>query len=137
MAVPSTIQEKPRRKRWWLAGAGALALIITAIVASQMFTATPAPRILKTTQITRDGRLKGGSLVTDGARLYFGEVIAGNNALAQVSSLGGETGIIATTLTFPSIVDISPSGSELLNTGTSFRTTRFGCYPCPRDLLIH
>jgi serine/threonine protein kinase/Tol biopolymer transport system component len=131
-AVPSAIQEKPRRKQWWLAGTGALALIIIASVASQIFTAAPAPRIVKTTQITRDGRLKSGALVTDGARLYFGEAIAGNNALAQVSSLGGETGIIASTLTFPSIVDISPSGSELLiNAGTSFPDNPLWVLPLP------
>ena len=129
----STPAEKARRPLWWVVAAGSVALIVAAVMASQIFTATPAPRILKTTQITKDGRVKNGNLVTDGTRLYFGEAIPGNNsALAQVSASGGETGIISTTLPFPSIVDISPRGSELLiNAGSSFPDNPLWLLPLP------
>jgi hypothetical protein len=42
------------------------------------------------------------------------EQVADKVTVAQVSSFGGETGIVPTALAFPQIEDISPRGSELL-----------------------
>ena len=65
-------------------------------------------------KITKDGRSKPGSLITDGSRLYFLEVIDGNRVPFQVVSTRGEISEI--TVPFPSIalLDISPDQTELL-----------------------
>src|SRR6185503_14386209 len=65
-------------------------------------------------KITKDGRRKPGSLITDGSRLYFLEVINGNQVPFQVVSTRGEISEI--TVPFPSIalLDISPDQTELL-----------------------
>jgi eukaryotic-like serine/threonine-protein kinase len=134
LSTPSaSTPQKPRSLRWYLAAAGTLVLIVAAIVANRMFSAPTAPRILKTTQITKDGHVKSGPLVTDGARLYFNEVVPGNNnALAQVSASSGETSIIPNNLPFPGIVDISPRGSELLiNAGSSVPDNPIWLLPLP------
>jgi Tol biopolymer transport system component len=132
LAAGTAIAPKSRRRWWWI-GAGALALIALVIGASQLFVSTAAPRILKTTQITKDGRVKAGPLVTDGARLYFNEVVSGSNSTpAQVSASGGETGIIPTSLPFPGIVEISPNGAELvINAGASSPDNPLWLLPVP------
>jgi hypothetical protein len=67
----------------------------------------PSPKVLKYTQLTKDGRAKPSppdyfaGLVTDGARLYFLEVAGGASALAQVSTSGGETTLVRTP--FPNV----------------------------------
>jgi eukaryotic-like serine/threonine-protein kinase len=131
-ATGTAIAPKSHRRWWWI-GAGSLALIALAIGASQLFVSSAAPRILKTTQITKDGRVKGGYLVTDGTRLYFNEVISGSNASpAQVSASGGETASIPTSLPFPGIVDISPNGAELvINAGASSPDNPLWLLPVP------
>jgi eukaryotic-like serine/threonine-protein kinase len=74
----------------------------------------PAPlRLGRAVQLTNDGIMKD-RLVTDGTRVYFNEQVADKVTVAQVSSFGGETGIVPTALAFPQIEDISPRGSELL-----------------------
>jgi serine/threonine protein kinase len=77
-----------------------------------------SPKVVATTQITSDGLAKG-NLVTDGNRLYFGEIAEDQYVLSQVSAKGCETGNISTPVRDPQIVDISPDTSELLV--TSFR----------------
>src|SRR5262249_779540 len=46
------------------------------------------PKVIGSTQITRDG-LPKLDLLTDGSRLYFIEVTAGHTVLSQVSTAGG------------------------------------------------
>jgi serine/threonine protein kinase/Tol biopolymer transport system component len=100
-----------------LAAIGALALI------AYWWNPPQLPRVLSYAQITHDGRRKhptgiemSGS-VTDGARLFFTEG-AGDQGLtpilAQVSSDGGETVPLQVPFEGSVILDISPSGSELL-----------------------
>lgn len=75
----------------------------------------------RATQITNDGWVKDYGVasgtpigfVTDGIRLYFNEYVGDKLVIAEVSTSGGESGVVPTTL-FPQIVDISPRGSELL-----------------------
>jgi serine/threonine protein kinase len=73
----------------------------------------PQPRIIKTTQITRDGMYKD-TLVTDGSRLYFTAHAKGHMTVAQVSTSGGETSIIPTTFPDSTLRDISEDKSSLL-----------------------
>jgi serine/threonine protein kinase len=91
----------------------------------------PSPKVVATTQITSDGLAKG-NLVTDGNRLYFGEIAEDQYVLSQVSAKGCETGNISTPVRDPQIVDISPDTSELLV--TSFRNgpqSGFGSFRFP------
>jgi Tol biopolymer transport system component/predicted Ser/Thr protein kinase len=106
---------EPSLQKWrWVAlVAGAIA-IATAILVYLFTRPLPAPRVLRTVQITSDGRDKGGPLVTDGTRLYFSEAVAGHGVLAQVSVGGGETVLIPTPFQNAYPLDISPTGSELL-----------------------
>jgi Tol biopolymer transport system component len=53
-------------------------------------------------------------MVTDGARIYFSEVLAGRNVLMQMSTAGGEAAILKTSAPDPVILAISPDQSQLL-----------------------
>jgi len=57
-------------RRLAIALAGALVLV-GSVLAYWLTRPLPPPRILRTVQLTNNGRGKGGRLVTDGARLYF------------------------------------------------------------------
>jgi Tol biopolymer transport system component len=80
------------------------------------------PRVAGSTTLVSDGHLKAHnissslitSLVTDGARLYFSELVDGQYLLAQVSCTGGETVIMPTPFRNTFIQDISPNKAELL-----------------------
>src|SRR6266446_2461608 len=108
--------ELPVQKwRPWVATlAGVIGVAAVILVYFLITRPLPAPRILRTIQITRDGRDKGGPLITDGTRLYFSESVAGRGVLAQVSVAGGETVLIPTPFQNAYPLDISPTGSELL-----------------------
>jgi serine/threonine protein kinase/Tol biopolymer transport system component len=100
------------RPRLWIAAAIAF-LLILALAVVWLRPPTPPPRVVGSTQITRDGFPKV-RMVTDGARIYFGELSGDRLALAQVSAAGGETGIIPTAFTNMNVEDISKDHSELL-----------------------
>jgi eukaryotic-like serine/threonine-protein kinase len=79
----------------------------------------PSPRVLGSTQITRDGLQKISaiefqSLWTDGSRLYFNEEANGSWGIAQVSALGGETLPFSTSISTPILLSMAPNRSELL-----------------------
>jgi serine/threonine protein kinase/Tol biopolymer transport system component len=76
----------------------------------------PAPKVTGSVQVT-DDQLPKLNFVTDGARLYVGELVAGHYVVGQVSSAGGETSQIPTQFPNVQIFDISPSHSELLVAG--------------------
>jgi Tol biopolymer transport system component/DNA-binding winged helix-turn-helix (wHTH) protein len=99
------------RYRKLLLLSGALALL--GLAAVFWFGRSQPPRVLGYTQITHDGRLKGG-IVTDGERLYFQELDGDQFVVAQVSASGGETATLPTPFENVGIGDISPDGSALL-----------------------
>jgi eukaryotic-like serine/threonine-protein kinase len=102
-----------KRRQWVAPLAGTIA--VTAAVLLYLFTRPlPSPRVLRTVQITSDGREKYRPIVTDGARLYFSEDTGGSFVLTQVSITGGETVTIPTPFQNNILLDISPTGSELL-----------------------
>jgi Tol biopolymer transport system component/DNA-binding winged helix-turn-helix (wHTH) protein len=76
-------------------------------------TAPPA-RLLEFAALTSDGQAKYGRLISDGSRIYFSEALPQGRILAQVSTRGGETTPIRTTVPDPRPADISPDGTELL-----------------------
>jgi serine/threonine protein kinase/Tol biopolymer transport system component len=122
VAETSTEAATPLSRRWriWITWAAA-ALILTGLVIFWQTYPLPPPKILGSFQITNDGQQKvfshayGNTMVTDGSRLYFGD-------LRQVSITGGETVRIRTALQGVGIADISPSRTELLITSSSSAT---------------
>jgi len=101
-----------QKQRRWAPLAGTV-VIAAAILLYSFTRPLPPPKVLRTVQITSDGRDKA-NLMTDGARLYFSEAVAGHGVLAQVSVTGGETVLIPTPFQNVYPLDISPTGSELL-----------------------
>jgi hypothetical protein len=71
------------------------------------------PRVLATTQLTRDGISKTG-LSTDGSRVYMSETSGGNYSLVQASVAGGDTSPITTPFTNVQRIDISADHTQLL-----------------------
>jgi serine/threonine protein kinase len=73
----------------------------------------PSPRVLSTTQLTRDGNPKRG-LLTDGSRLYINESKDVKLFIAQASVAGGDTSVIPSPFISVEISDISRDHSQLL-----------------------
>ena len=109
------------RPRLWIAGT-IVFLLILALAVVWLRLPTPPPRILGSIRLTQDGRLKGvgGTVVTDGARLYFSEIEADQGVFAQVSVGGGEVVSIPTPLQNAWVEDISPDHTELLVRNAGF-----------------
>lgn len=78
------------------------------------FASSQPTRVLDFAPLTSDGQAKQGRLLSDGSRIYFSEILPVGRILAQVSTKGGETTAISTTVSDPRPVDISPDGTELL-----------------------
>jgi eukaryotic-like serine/threonine-protein kinase len=105
--------------RQLMAGAGIACLAIVIFLLLQRLA---PPRVSGYVQISNDGQGKGGALgamVTDGARLYLAEGSGSASAIAQISTAGGETGLVATPFGLPEVLDISQSRSKLLVTNFS------------------
>ena len=110
----------PRAKKsitTWLA-IGLFAVV--ALIAFVMFLRSPEspPAIISSVQITNDGASKR-SLATDGARLYFSEYLSGHSVLRQVSTAGGETAPVPSSLGSADVYDFYPGRSELLLKGVA------------------
>ncbi|MGD0922798.1 MAG: protein kinase [Terriglobia bacterium] len=99
------------QRRVALAG---IVVIVVAVLAYWLTRPLPPPRILNSVQITNDGRRKGGSLVTDGSRVYFTQYLGGPSGIAQVSAAGGETVPVSALEPENELLDISPNRAELL-----------------------
>ena len=130
-ASVAAVREPSLHKGRWvalLAGAIAIAVLTLLYLFSRPL---PAPRILRTVQITSDGRDKTGPLMTDGTRLYFPEDDGGRGVLAQVSITGGETVTIPTPFQYALPLDISPTGSELLIASTAGSETEYPLWILP------
>ncbi len=100
-----------RWRKWHLVLAGST-ILIAAVFTYRLIRPLPLPKVLGSTQITMDGRLKFGPILTDGARLYFIE--GPPYTICQVSTSGGEVSQISSPVRTRGLLDISPSGSDLL-----------------------
>jgi serine/threonine protein kinase len=110
----------PARKSRWLWPAAMISVIVVLAGAfAWLSSSPPPPRVLSTTQLTRDGINKGNAIteewnvVTDGSRLYLEEWDA-TFRIAQVSTSGGETSPIPTPFSNAFVVAISPDHTRLL-----------------------
>jgi serine/threonine protein kinase len=124
-----------RRPRWPWAVA-ALILIVGGTFA--WFNFSPSlPRVVATTQLTRDGIPKS-TVVSDGSRVYVTE--RGNsNQIIQVSANGGDTSVIPTPFTNAFAVGVSPDYTQLLiasQIGTAQEVT-FWSLPLPSGTPRH
>ena len=130
--------ERLKRKANWLrrlrrarVGLGlAAAVVCLAVAAYVVLRPLPPPRVSGYLQLTNDGLGKGtpeGAMVTDGARLYFGEGSGMSTVIAQVSASGGETSSLPEAPAGePEVQDISPSHSELLASSYMGFSQEFG-----------
>jgi len=95
------------------------ALVLMGIVAAVYWTKRPRRlRILAARQITTDGRLKWGPLLTDGDKIFFSEMFDGHVKTMSVSVSGGTAEPFRPSLTSPEadavFRDISPDRRRLL-----------------------
>lgn len=80
--APASTPALQRRGLWLAMGAGLGALALIAL--AYLFTRPlPPPRILRTTQLTNDGKPKGGRILTDGPRVYFTEFVGTRYVVAR------------------------------------------------------
>ncbi len=116
--LETALPERRYRKLWPLPAA---VIIAVAVLSYWLTRPLPPPKATGSAQLTHDGRPKswGGSVVTDGARLYISEVVADHGVLAQVSTGGGEVVSIPTPFQNAWVEDISPDHTELLVRNTS------------------
>ena len=132
-----TPHPQPKAFRVRLLASGIFAAAVLAAIL--WFVKSPAspPVVISSTQITNDGTSKR-SLVTDGARLYFSEYLSGHSVLMQVSTSGGETAPVPTSLASADIYDLYPARSELLVKGAAGGTDTewpVGVLPLPAGSL--
>jgi DNA-binding winged helix-turn-helix (wHTH) protein/Tol biopolymer transport system component len=119
----------------WL---GVLAAVIVILAIAGMFVwlrlPQAPPRVLATTQVTKDGVPKGGVL-TDGSRLYI-EEFKGAQFLVQAAVTGGETSLIPTPFASVHLMDISPDRSQLLVADlVGIKPQQFWALPLPSGPL--
>ncbi len=112
-AITSGVVAPHRRSKFAWGMAGVAALLVAAGLAWVFRAALPPPRVVGSVPISNDLFPKQ-NFVTDGARLYLGETVAGHWVLGQVSAEGGETSQIATPFPNVQIFDIAPNHSSLL-----------------------
>ena len=114
LAAPSKEPATPTSMMPLKWGIAATAVLVLAGVLAWVFRPTlPPPKVAGSVQITND-QLPKYNFVTDGARLYVAETLAGHGVLSQVSTEGGETSQIPTPFPNIQVFDIAPNHSELL-----------------------
>ena len=113
-AARASLVEPTTRRRWHWAAGSLAALFAIVAVAWWLGSPLPPPRLIGVTQITSDGLAKNQTILTDGARIYFGEISAERFVLSQVSTTGGEVAAVSTPLLNVNPIDISPDHSHLL-----------------------
>jgi serine/threonine protein kinase/Tol biopolymer transport system component len=102
--APSLVRHALRR---W-ATTGAVVAVIVAAVLGYLFTRRLSPpRVISTSQITRDNNRKE-VLLTDGPRLYLQERVNGRTVLAQVSADGGDVVQIPTSFPNAGLLSVAP-----------------------------
>ena len=110
-----TAQPQAHPHRWLFS---AVALGVFAVMAASgivWILRTPIlPKIVGTTQLTSNGRDKGPGIASDGVRIYFSEQTRDGTGIVTIPVAGGEGVPIRTPFRNAQVLNISPSGAELL-----------------------
>ncbi len=106
-------EQRPKSLRMGHVAAGVAVLAVLGLAVFLLFRTPPAPKVLGVEQITHTGRQKVGGLATDGARVYFTEVVQGHATTMAVPAAGGEAVPIPMPLKDAVVADVTPDGSEL------------------------
>jgi len=144
---PSQLQ-----RRWWIALAGVAALVAAGMVVALLLRAPLAPEVLGIHQITHTGHRKGTAhyirpvIVTDGARVYFTDLVAGQPTPMAVPAAGGDAVPILMPLKDALVRCITTDNSELivgsltpdgLNFTVSYVPVLGGSARRAGDLVVH
>lgn len=111
-----------RKRVMWATGLVAMAVLIIGGFFIRTTTRAHTPKIGRSIQLTYSGQLAAPStgedifpsLVSDGARIYFSQIVGGRWTLAHTSVSGGEVVPIDTPFKDALLLNISPDGSKLL-----------------------
>ena len=96
---------------WVLACAGAVALL----TAYWLRPTYAPPKVLRIVKLTDSGHVTPNqTLVTDGPRIYYRELVDGKRVTRSVSVEGGESAAVSQPFPWMDIEDISPDGTSLL-----------------------
>ncbi|SPF34751.1 putative Transcriptional regulator, CadC [Candidatus Sulfotelmatobacter kueseliae] len=106
---------RARKFSWQWVVAIVSVIAVLAATFAWLSSSPPPPRVLATTQLTRDGIHKF-VVATDGSRLYISDV-GDTLRIVQVSIAGGETSPIPTPFVNASAYGISPDRTQLLTAG--------------------
>jgi eukaryotic-like serine/threonine-protein kinase len=101
-----------RTFRWLWPVAIVFMVAVLAAAFAWLSSSPPPPRVLNTTQLTRDGIPKG-NVVTDGSRLYISETTDAGR-IVQASAAGGETSPLPTPFANAFVGAIFPDHTQLL-----------------------
>ena len=127
-AATTTKSAAPAQRFWsgW-AVLFAAVVIVAGVLVGWLRWPVPSAKVLSLTQVTNDGSSKIPPALTDGSRLYYMTVVQGN-ILYQVSVTGGGASPISEPFPglYAGLEGISPSGSELLVTGSEGGSTGEG-----------
>ena len=104
---PAGTPEVRHGARKWIAAGAAVAVIAAAILGYSVSRPLPPPRVISTTQVTRDNNRKE-FILTDGPRLYLQENVNGHAVLAQVSAEGGDVVQIPTSFPNAALLGVAP-----------------------------
>ena len=109
----ANVSQRPR-SRWARVAATIVVVALATLLIAWWRTPPRIPVIESVTQLTNDGEPKLGTVVSDGARIYFNEGQTRSWKIAQVSVKGGPTTALATSLVDPRLIALAPDGSALL-----------------------
>ena len=113
----SAIKTPRLTKAWRYVVASLLALAVPGLLVAFRFSQPDSvPQVTRTSRLSHDGLFKWG-LATDGANVYFSEVVDGKLQLSWMRADGGTIHRIATPFSKAVVEAISPDGGELLVRG--------------------
>jgi eukaryotic-like serine/threonine-protein kinase len=106
------IEAHPHR---WLFSAVALGAFAVMAASGMVWILRPPipPKIVGTTQLTSNGRV-GDGIASDGVRIYFSERTGDGAGIFTIPIAGGEGAPVRTPFRNAHLLNISPSGAELL-----------------------